>query len=269
MKKAFTLVELVLVLALLALVTHLGVRSLSPVFDSRLEARADAQLEALRAAVLTVGADGDLSGFLADMGRLPRADGLLRELWAPPDVRARYGVRPALATNLVVDAAFAGADEPTLADASVYVPTGWRGPYAALPAGKSALLDPWGNAFVPVDEAGFERVGVSNAFAVAVSHYGREARASSRRTRSLVPDGGASSRLVVRPVSREGATQDVWLKWYGPASGLITGAVARVAVGSVHVFEGLSPGLRIVKAGPVVRHVRVRPGDNLVEIVLP
>lgn len=270
MKRAFTLVEMVVVLGVIALVTHLALESLARFRDARLAERADRQLEDLRRAVYGEDRAGEPCGFLADMGRLPCAtNGTLSELWREPPAGVRYAVRRAVAENLAVPAAFKGASEPTLADANVYVPTGWRGPYVRLPLGRDELTDPWGNPFVAEDEAGLERLSVSNGFATAISHYGAEARLSTRRTLALRPDGGESSRLVLTAVSRSGAAGEVWLKWYGPASGLVTGDVARAAIGETRVFEGLTPGVRIVRAGSVTRRVRVAPGDNLIEVELP
>ena len=119
---AFTLVELVVVLAVIAVLTHLAVRELAHLRDGRLSDAADRQLEEIRLSVFDDSAEGAARGFLADMGRLPKAtDGTLSELWQKPAGALEYAVRQATETNLVLGA-------KTLANASVYVPTGWRGP---------------------------------------------------------------------------------------------------------------------------------------------
>lgn len=257
MRRGFTLVELVLVLLVIALTTHLAVREVSRMRDAKLVAAADRQLEDIRAAARS---------FLSDTGRLVAVtNGTLSELWNRPADMPEYRVVAASAANIV-----AGADA-RLVDASVQVPTGWRGPYLRLPFGKSRLLDPWGNAIETKDSAGLVRVGVTNGvFASSVSHYGPKGQPDAARTLSLLPERGVSCSLTVW-ASGIGVSDEVTLAWYGPASGAITGAVARVAANVQHRFEGLTPGERIVtaKAGaaaPIARLVDVRPGDNLLEI---
>ena len=137
-KHGFTLVELVVVLAVIAILTHLAVRELSHLRDAKLTKAADAQLETIRTSVFTPSgkrhiaqvADEEATGFLADMGRLPRLvdDMTLGELWTMPTNALPYAVRPATAENLVPGLS-------SLANTSVYVPTGWRGPYLRLPIG--------------------------------------------------------------------------------------------------------------------------------------
>lgn len=141
---AFTLLELVVVLAILATLTALAVRSLDGVGDQRRFEAAQRGLEELEFAVLGSpddrAADGTrtVGGFVADMGRLPRTSGTaeltLRELWENPGTP--FDVRPAVVAQGVV-----ASDE----DAQVLVPGGWRGPYLRLPIGTTTLLDGWGN----------------------------------------------------------------------------------------------------------------------------
>lgn len=267
MKKAFTLVELTVVLAVLAVLANLAVRELSRFRDGRLSAAADRQLEEIRGAVYCRGAGGDASGFLADMGRMPAVtNSTLSELWRRPAGAKLYAVRHAQ-ENL-----FAGAPAQLAGMAAgVYVPTGWRGPYLRLPFGRDRLLDPWGNPMEAVDDAGLARLWVSNGFASAVSHYGPSAQASGMRRLSLLPDGGLACRLVVSPVSASAYAGDVTYAWFGPAGGTVTGAVKTAICPSPVVFEGLTPGIRILKESRTgaARVVDVRPGDNLVSVALP
>lgn len=141
---AFTLLELVVVLAILSVVTALAVRALDRVEDQRRYEAAQRSFEELEAAIVGSpddrAADGTrtLGGFVADMGRLPRAVGStnlsLAELLESPGVT--YDIRPAIQLHGVPLAS---------EDPQVLVPGGWRGPYLRLPTGTTTLLDAWGN----------------------------------------------------------------------------------------------------------------------------
>ncbi|MDB6138496.1 MAG: prepilin-type cleavage/methylation protein [Verrucomicrobiaceae bacterium] len=154
----FTLLELVLVLAILATVTALATRELSHVEDQRRFDISQRTLADIEAAVLGSpddrAADGSrtVSGFVADMGRLPvvvqmpgSTDLTLAELWMPPVpvVAGRnplYSVRQASVDNGVPEADV---------DAQVFVAGGWRGPFLRLPIGAGGVLrDGWGNPFI-------------------------------------------------------------------------------------------------------------------------
>lgn len=147
-KNGFTLLELVVVLAILAVVTTLALRSLDHVQDQKRDEANRHGLEELREAVLGSpedrSSDGTrlISGFVADMGRLPRAvevngDLTLAELWMNPG--ATFDIRPATQAN-GVPAAFE--------DPQVLVSGGWRGPYLRLPIATSQWLDGWGNPMI-------------------------------------------------------------------------------------------------------------------------
>lgn len=288
LRSGFTLIELVVVLVVMAVLTHLAVREISQVRAAQLRKVADKQLETLRECVWHVSQFGDPEGFLSDMGRLPRlvsqtnsqgtSVGTLSELWRRPASARPFALLSAANSSLYVH----GANASSLASmgAGVLVPTGWRGPYLRMPFGKDRLFDPWGNAIESVDEAGFTRIVVSNGFASAVSHLGSDARpddkfapgsvAAGDMTLSLLPEGGATSRLVLRAEVTNGSTfaGEITWAWYGPADGLITGGVKRVSYPVAAEFSGLTPGLKIVKdsLSGVPRSVFVRPGDNLVQI---
>lgn len=264
MKRAFTLVELVVVLTVIAVLTHVAVREMSHLRDGKLSVEADAQLEDVAKAVWHSDVRGAQGGFLADMGRMPRlSGGTLSELWAMPSQAARYAVREAVAPNLCGGVA---------ATPGVYVPTGWRGPYVRLAFGKTRLFDPWGNAVEAEDSAGFRRLWTTNGFVVAAAHYGSKGAADGIRRRSLVPEGGASSRLFIATTSLTSANNGAMeFRWYGPADGLVTGAVAGVSCPGTAVFEGLTPGTRVLwdSVTGAARLVDVKPGDNMISVELP
>ena len=127
-RSAFTLLEMAIVLAILALLTHLAVvrldsGSLKPAQTRKLLSEIDHAINGLPASVDAEGHPVP-TGFLADMGRLPAS---LTELWQCPDNATAYGPHQA-------------ADDP-----AIWVPGGWRGPYMKPGRGGERLLDPWGN----------------------------------------------------------------------------------------------------------------------------
>ena len=139
---------MVVVLAILAVVTTLALRSLDHIQDQKRDEANRQSMQELRDAILGSpddrAADGSrtISGFVADMGRLPKAveiDGnlTLAELWMSPG--QSFDVRPAIAANGVP----VGLEDP-----QVLVSGGWRGPYLRLPIGASQWLDGWGNPMV-------------------------------------------------------------------------------------------------------------------------
>lgn len=150
------MLELLVVLAILAVVTALAVRSLDRVEEQHRYESAVRGLQEISDAVLGSPADRVAdgtqmaTGFVADMGRLPRTslssnspDLELRELWVNPG--PPFDVRAAIPANGVTE-----ADQ----DGQVLVPGGWRGPYLRLPIGTRELLDGWGNPITsPADSS--------------------------------------------------------------------------------------------------------------------
>lgn len=134
--KAFTLLELVVVLAILAAATTVAMRSVNDL-DQWADLEKNSEIFAnLEAAIL---GDGVTDGFLADMGRLPNTvarpyidpvegpatELTLAELWMR-DGLPEYDLRVAI-------------DDPEVA-----LGTGWRGPYLRLPPMADRLVDGWG-----------------------------------------------------------------------------------------------------------------------------
>ncbi len=137
----FTLLELVIVLAILAIVTALATREVAHVQDQRRFESSQRTLESIRDAVL--GSPNDRTpdgvrvqgGFVADMGRMP-AD--IEELWTT--TASTFQVGPATSGNMA-------PSFEDKADPEILVASGWRGPYLRLPIGAGEPRDGWGNAF--------------------------------------------------------------------------------------------------------------------------
>ena len=293
----FTLIELVVVLAVMAVMAHLAVIQVSHLRQSKLRKAAERQFDELSRAVYSPGLAGEpASGFLVDMGRLPRALPIdpdrsdsplsLRELWERPDDVAPYAVRRATRENL------ARGVDGALADASVFVPCGWRGPYIHLPVHGTRLLDPWGNAFETPDDAHFSRLtdistnSLSAGDAVElVRHFGSDGQPDGEADETvsensdgalcLIPSGGVASRLFVMTSfvrsdgvesARDGTT--VTVRWYAPCGGTITGGIARATTPAPGVVDSIPPGDRFIRVSTLtqtgmVKRVSLLPGDNL------
>ena len=137
-RRGFTLLELVVVMAILALLAGIAIRSFDGLDQ---QARFDAtrrSMQNIDDAILATSreADGSLSitGFIADVGRLPQAFGAdpnsqLAELWSNPRNLAPFVV------------------QTSPSDPQVLIACGWRGNYLRLGVGQSTLQDGWGNAF--------------------------------------------------------------------------------------------------------------------------
>lgn len=258
-RDGFTLLELTLVMFLLALAAHLGVREMSHLRAARLRAAANRQLDEIAAAVYAE--DGAaVSGFLSDMGRLPLAtretEGgplSLRELWEKPDGVGPFRARPASAENLAPGA------PAEIADAAVLVPCGWGGPYVRLPAGADRLRDPWGNPVESPDAAGLARllddaleaVDETNRPVAAIRHFGSDGMREEDRPAALPEQADA---LRAFETNAAGALftfepgSVTRLCWYAPLADKVTGGVADVPAGaSQALLSGLPPGVRFFK----------------------
>ena len=294
----FTLIELVVVLVLLSLLTHLAVRELGKASHARMRRAAERQLEEIQGAVWCRAPGGEPEGFLVDMGRLPcavsatnengRAVLSLAELWKRPGDVPPFALRVAAATNLVVPASV----KIDLVDESIAVPCGWRGPYLRMPFGKDRLFDPWGNPVETLDDAGFARLLAEDGAAVAsggeiwkVRHLGADARPddvvppegeSERDCEALIAPGRRANVLAVTAnfVNSQGPSPvsgDVRCRWYMPCGGAITGGVEKASLtgGSFAAFsfEGLLPGVctLVVDVGGSVRareRITIPPGGR-------
>lgn len=144
------MLEMIVVLAILAVLTGIAVRSLEPMNQ---QARVDATqktLEELRASIVGPSASSSdvttsMASFVADVGRLPTS---LDELFLNVNTLPGYH-----------SSALAGQDS------DVTIARGWRGPYMRLPVGAATLRDGWGNPFAYV---------IDNDGGVAVASLGSD-----------------------------------------------------------------------------------------------
>ena len=150
-ERGLTLLELLVVLTILAVLSTVAITSSSGVADQARYEATQRTLENIHDAVLgpvnqrDADGTGVITGFLADMGRLPQAtaetldDGstvfTLKELWTNVN-----GLPP----HSVVQAVGSNVNDASLADSNVYITAGWRGPYLNLSAGNTLLRDGWG-----------------------------------------------------------------------------------------------------------------------------
>lgn len=251
-RSAFTLVELVVVLAILALMAHLALAATNSVLKRKHAQSAAAQMAEIEKAV---------KNFRRDTGRLPRgvkdADGriTLSELWQKPDDLPEWRIASAAKGNLCTS-------ETELEDPSVLVPCGWHGPYLTLPANADTLRDGWGNAFANSDEAGCDRLFSSSGAAAGhgeeiavIRHYGQDATPDAKRAPESPFDRDGEISFVRKPGAALYATfalydgktlsapdgREITLKWYAPCGGAVTGGVAKTFSETMQL-SGIPPG---------------------------
>lgn len=153
-RDGLTLLELLIVLVILAALTTIAVKSLESIGDQARYDQTERTLIQIEEA--TTGNDSDrqadgtplISGFVADVGRLPVAIGndpetQLAEIWDSTSTIATtfpYAVRIGPATPVDYS--------------DVRLPCGWRGPYLRFGVGESDVRDGWGEPFVARNELG-------------------------------------------------------------------------------------------------------------------
>ena len=153
--KGLTLIEMVVVLAILAVLAGVAVRSLEPIADQTRYEVTQQSLETLRNAVvddrLQSSGVRQVSGFVADLGLLPETTAMLVD-----DVGASEftSISPAISlaafpfSDRVGPAAASPPANPTNVDCSgVALRCGWRGPYITATNPANAIADGWGRPF--------------------------------------------------------------------------------------------------------------------------
>lgn len=286
---AFTLLEMVIVLAILALLTHLAVQR----FDqgSLKPRQARQQLLAIERAILGTSADLDPAGqptrlgFVADMGCLPRtranAQGALTlaDLWQCPENDA-FAVRPATPENL------APGSNPSDADPQVYLACGWRGPYLEPTRSHDTLLDPWGNPF------SLNQGSVSMDDEIRTIHSfgsdgapGWDGHTDTARDIALTNTPAASLTVIptfhVRLSDSDTTTTEIdplprptRLRVYSPCGARIAVAstpLQSIASGAPLTLEHLTPGPRVMRIErdgirTEIRTILLSPGSNVIRL---
>lgn len=165
-RRGLTLLELIVVLVILAALGTVIITQTTSLADETRYRQTTATLEQLQDAVIgrtaTAGEDPTsvAPGFVADVGRLPRADASLgmSELWDREAPGAGAPPMPFAVQTLT------GLDD------DLQLACGWRGPYARLPIGSDNLSDGWGRPFTllksdgdVVDSAGDNIAAITSA----------------------------------------------------------------------------------------------------------
>jgi hypothetical protein len=231
------LLELVIVLIILAALTTVAVRSLGPVADqARYEKTQRTLIEIEQAILLRSIEPGGIvsySGFVADMGRLPRR---LDELWI------RTGVR------FSVSQFSSGVDDSSNNDISVPVLAGWKGPYLSLPPGmdpeEDSLRDGFGNEFdEEYDSSGYLinvrslRSGLGDAYDRELSLPRDFSNPAVYRSMGQIQVRVASSTPIIEP--------NVDVRLYGPEDGqaalVATADLTKdtIPIGGMESFSGM------------------------------
>jgi prepilin-type N-terminal cleavage/methylation domain-containing protein len=159
-----TLLELLVVVAILAVLASVAIQSTSEVGNQTRYDATQKSLAVFRDAVLgpqgQTTPDGSplITGFVADMGRPPRSRGILHpdlgtlyglsELHSevlPASLQA-YGLYAATTTLVATNGTIVGVSSTNttlLYDTNLRIPAGWRGPYVRKPSTEGTMVDGW------------------------------------------------------------------------------------------------------------------------------
>lgn len=243
-KSGLTLLELVVVLAILALLSGLAMRSVTGAFEQSRFEQNERLMRDLEEALL-----GD-AGFIRDIGRLPQATSadpldLLSELW-------EQGGLP---------------DYSLQTSGPVRIGGGWRGPYLRLAPGASGIRDAYGNVleFFQPDDTPVTATG--QTIARIVSTGGPDGDEIEIR----LPHEGFDL-----PVQVTGATDSVDIRLFRIQNGSITNTTHSATAASVisHTFPNVLPGPVVLRAdqgttqSPPVNLMLTRTPSLPIELVL-
>lgn len=274
-RSGLTLVELLVVLAILAVLTTVAVSLTDSVVDQGRFDVTQRTLDNIQNAVLgpanQVDADGTraLGGFIADVGRPPLAVGIdpttqLAELWSNPRGLRAFG--PATPAS----------------DPNVLLLVGWRGPYLRLPSQTAALSlrDGWGNPFNLLKSDLTTPVGPDEAIVYVTSQGGPASPYNIALTTTIPLSNylAVISGAVTDADPTTAGAADVTVRLFHAdvtsATGLAEKTVtAKQAEGYAFKFENVPMGPQVLRAYQGTRksdilHLRVPPGGLSRNILL-
>jgi prepilin-type N-terminal cleavage/methylation domain-containing protein len=150
--RAFTLIEMLVVITILAVLTMIAVQSLGPVEEKARHEATERTLRQVRDAVVTTN-DSAVAGFIADTGRVPTSIAELSGLVSPG---TGVVVQPADLPEYGTLTVQAGPDwngsswEITPGATGNYFSLnhGWHGPYLQTAANTGDVVDGWGYSLV-------------------------------------------------------------------------------------------------------------------------
>ena len=265
-ESGFTLLELVVVIAVMAVLSTVALRSMTGVASqSRFEAT-QRTLEQIHDAILGFAndrqPDGTLisSGFIADVGRPPRS---LDELINQPVDLSSFDVGR------------------VPADTDIFVSGGWRGPYIRLPVGATNLCDGWATSLIETRNA--------DGYIETVSSYGADCLSGGTgydldlSSSITSADYTASLTCLVTVSATNALNCTVTLVVYGPGTNRLTSVPIPLIANPLNYdfVNSLSKGTRAVRAyasydigathtnqhSPVI-YLNVRPGLNMQNLTI-
>jgi type II secretory pathway pseudopilin PulG len=266
-----TLVELVVVLTILVLLAGTAITATEGLVEQSRYDATERTLTSIEDAVLgSYNAQGPaertiIAGFVADVGRLPRAgvtpETALAELWIRPDAPPPAGIVEFALQPPV-------GDPGPVGNPALRLPGGWRGPYVRLGLGGTTLLDGWSRPIValradgtpasPGDPiAGFLSFGADGL--EGGTDYAQDLTVSIERTVAPVQAARHRGAISVR-VESNVSSGFVVVRVYGPIDGDVRTLLdSATLVPAQHVFsagatemsvtfENLPVGPRVVRA---------------------
>lgn len=212
-----TLLELIVVLSILAVLASVAVQSLDPIANQSRYESSQQLLDGIRSAIVKVPnanvatRSSLISGYVADTGVLP---GSLGDLQVKPVALVAYGTQ--------------SFDSDRDLTNDITVSRGWNGPYLQLGAGRTTILDGWGNPLSLLNSSG----------SLTISSLGSD-------NDSIVPEDGYQADISVN-IPLQSYTGDVVFRLY--AISIATGV--RVDATEANLLDGIaSPPAGTKRAG--------------------
>ncbi len=255
LRRALTLVELLVVLTILAIMTTIAVTMTDSLVDQGRYESTQRTLENMQVAIFgkLSATETEVAGFLSDTGRFPRAyltaDGTVQatELWAQPGDLVNFGLYSSVGD-----------------DTEIKLLAGWRGPYLQMPinltnSGKSPLdwklQDGWGNplggwVLNPQNQAVFVPWAANQNIVNIASAGGSENFAGVLASPATNVLGSISGSLAdADPTPSMGVTvKRTYVRVYFPAPTGVAFVEQNVGAGNSFAFTGLLVGPKALRA---------------------